>query len=251
MSGFFALAGVLGGARVLNCNCINGIDPCAGSGTELLVDVDDEHGFVGLTGRRELLQGAQRPSHNIIRMGAPLHTLPREDSRVDHLGNSRPGAITPRQKDLLDALELPRLPAYPVPPNSSSSEPEEVRKRKLLEMFQKFVMDLHIGMYLTQINSNRCYSDIHCQLIENMQTLKLDQSNGRIIEFPLTGVTRVHRMATHDKAHNGIGVYVEHIVVVEFMKRRLAFVFKELQASLQFHLCMELLIRRAQQSDPS
>merc|ERR1712050_225837 len=39
----------------------------------------------------------------------------------------------------------------------------------------------------------------------------------------------------------------EQIVVVEFMRRKLAFVFKELQVSQRFLMCMELLIRRAQQ----
>jgi len=122
-------------------------------------------------------------------------------------------------------------------------------------MYQEFTLDLHTGMYLTQLTSNRDYSDIHCQLMEDMLTLKLDQSNGRIIEFPLTGVSKVYRIVKNDDKWYSAGSAVpgfgggntEHIVVVEFMRRKLAFVFKELQVSQRFLMCMELLIRRAQQ----
>mmetsp|Transcript_54435 Transcript_54435/g.124861 ORF Transcript_54435/g.124861 Transcript_54435/m.124861 type:complete len:146 (-) Transcript_54435:122-559(-) len=111
-------------------------------------------------------------------------------------------------------------------------------------------------MYLTQLTSTREYADIHCQLMDDLQTLKLDQSNGRIIEFPLTGVSKVYRIVKNDqKWYNANSVPVpplplsnaEFIVVVEFMRRKLAFVFKEMVASQRFLLCMELLIRRAQQ----
>merc|ERR1739845_256556 len=99
------------------------------------------------------------------------------------------------------------------------------------------------------------YSDIHCQLMEDMLTLKLDQSNGRIIEFPLTGVSKVYRIVKSDdkwysattSMPGAASSNTEHIVVVEFMRRKLAFVFKELQSSQRFLMCMELLIRRAQQ----
>jgi len=161
-------------------------------------------------------------------------------------------SMTPRQKDLRDHLELPLLHTYPLPPICSPDEPEEERKKKLLEMYQEFALDLHTGMYLTQLTSSRDYSDIHCQLMEDLQTLKLDQSNGRIVEFPLTGVSKVYRIVKNDEkwysaASGATGINTEHIVVVEFMRRKLAFVFKELQVAQRFLLCMELLIRRAQQ----
>lgn len=170
-------------------------------------------------------------------------------------GTMRPSSETPRQHTLRESLELPTLHTYPVPPSSTSEEAEEVRKRKLLDMYQEFALDLHTGMYLTQLTSNRDYSDIHCQLMEDMQTLKLDQSNGRIIEFPLTGVSKVYRIVKNDDKWYSAGSSVpgsqaantEHIVVVEFMRRKLAFVFKELQVAQRFLMCMELLIRRAQQ----
>mmetsp|Transcript_4716 Transcript_4716/g.10996 ORF Transcript_4716/g.10996 Transcript_4716/m.10996 type:complete len:250 (-) Transcript_4716:148-897(-) len=169
--------------------------------------------------------------------------------------NGRSMPMTPRQKDLRDGLELPTLNTYPMPPNCNLDDDEEERKQRLLEMYQEFALDMHTGMYLTQLTSNRDYSDIHCQLMEDMQTLKLDQSNGRIIEFPLTAVAKVYRLVKNgDKWYSAgaspggsSGSGTEHIVVVEFMRRKLAFVFKELPVSQRFLLCMELLIRRAQQ----
>eukprot|EP00434_Breviolum_minutum_P023839 symbB.v1.2.021032.t1/scaffold1798.1/size163522/11 len=169
--------------------------------------------------------------------------------------NSRAsGPITPRQQDLRAQLELPQLQTYPVPPTLASDEPEEVRKEKLLEMYREFAIELHTGMYLTQLTSNRDYADIHVQLMEDLTTLKLDQSNGRIIEFPLTNVSKVYRIVKNDDKWYAAGTplpnaspHAEQIVVVEFMRRKLAFVFKELQVSQRFLICMELLIRRAQQ----
>lgn len=168
-------------------------------------------------------------------------------------GHSRHMPITPRQRDLKDQLELPALHTYPLPPNSSPEEGEEIRKQKLLELYQEFALDLHAGMYLTQLTSNRDYSDIHCQLMEDMCTLKLDQSNGRIIEFPLTNVSKVYRIVKNDDKWYSASsvpapsVSTEQIVVVEFMRRKLAFVFKDMQVAQRFLICMELLIRRAQQ----
>lgn len=163
--------------------------------------------------------------------------------------------ITPRQRDFKDQLDLPALQTYPIPPNSSAEEQENIRRDKLLDMYREFALDLHTGMYLTQLTSNRDYSDIHCQLMEDMITLKLDQSNGRIIEFPLTNVSKVYRIVKCDDKWYSAGTPLpnaspsrtEQIVVVEFMRRKLAFVFQEVQMSQRFLICMELLIRKAQQ----
>jgi len=164
-----------------------------------------------------------------------------------------PVPITPRQRDLRDKLELPWLQQYPAPPGAPE-EGEELRRKRLLRMYQEFVLELHTGSYFTQLTSSRDYSDIHCQLMEDLQTLKLDQSNGRIIEFPLTSVSKVYRIVKNDDKLYAAATMaslqpasLEHIVVVEFMRRKLAFVFTELAASQRFLLCMELLIRQAQQ----
>lgn len=180
---------------------------------------------------------------------------PRPFSGLQNLSKQSSGPFTPRQKDLTEQLQLPSLQTYPIPPNSSADEKEEVRREKLLEMYHDFALDLHTGMYLTQLTSNRDYSDIHCQLMEDLTTLKLDQSNGRIIEFPLTNVSKVYRIVKNDDKWYSAGTPLpnatpantEQIVVVEFMRRKLAFVFKDLQTSQRFLICMELLIRRAQQ----
>jgi len=173
-------------------------------------------------------------------------------SRSGELSNI---GITPRQQELRDALELPQLHNYPVPPGLGEDEPEEAKQQKLLKTFQDFVLEISVGMYLTQLTSNRDYCEIHCQLMEDLQTLKLDQSNGRIIEFPLTSVSKVYRIVkNHEKLFNASQDGEpkpqpdEHIVVVEFMRRKLAFVFDEMLASQRFLTCMELLIRRAQQN---
>merc|ERR1719158_2778628 len=89
-----------------------------------------------------------------------------------------------------------------MPPNTCREESDEAQRRKLLELYQDFALDLHTGMYLTQLTSNRDYSNIHCQLMEDLQTLKLDQSNGRIIEFPLTGVSKVYRIVKNDDRYH-------------------------------------------------
>eukprot|EP00927_Polykrikos_kofoidii_P031329 TRINITY_DN26965_c0_g1_i3.p1 TRINITY_DN26965_c0_g1~~TRINITY_DN26965_c0_g1_i3.p1 ORF type:complete len:279 (-),score=36.84 TRINITY_DN26965_c0_g1_i3:156-992(-) len=163
--------------------------------------------------------------------------------------------ITPRQRHLRDQLELPWLQHYPSTPGNSLEEPEEPRRERLLEMYREFVLEMFAGTYLTQLTSSRTYSDIHCQLMEDLETLKLDQCNGRIIEFPLTSVSKVYRIVKTEgdfcspaQAKPSPSCNVEHIVVVEFMRRKLAFVFNDLVASQRFLLCMELIIRHAHQA---
>lgn len=183
----------------------------------------------------------------------PRNTLLHEDS-FDITFTPRSGvAATPRQRELKHQLELPSLNVYPLPPTSTAEDSEEERRTKLLDMYQEFALDLVRGTYLTQLTSNRDYSDIHCQLMEDLVTLKLDQSNGRIIEFPLTNVSKVYRIVKNEDKWYAAGTSTvdppsgEQIVVVEFMRRKLAFVFKELAMSQRFLISMELLIRRAQQ----
>jgi len=168
--------------------------------------------------------------------------------------------MTPRQRELSSRVQLPDLPSYPAPPGGKTYSSEEERRKDLLETYKQFVVELHTGMYLTQLTSTRDYSDIHCQLMDDLKTLKLDQSNGRIIEFPLNAVSKVYRIVKNDDKWYNAGSLTtgatpvpplplssaEHIVVVEFMRRKLAFVFKDLEASQRFLMCIELLIRRAQ-----
>jgi len=189
--------------------------------------------------------GAPQPGHQ---RHHKQHVLQHGDA----LDFSQSSPVTPRQRSLQGRLELPALESYPTPPDCRGDEDEELQRRRLLDMYQGFAMELHRGMYLTQLMADRTYSDIHCQLMEDMMTLKLDQSNGRIIEFPLANVSKVYRLTKsagkwypaerHTVPHNA-----EQIIVVVFSKRKLAFVFKELKTCHRFMLCLELLIWRAQQ----
>eukprot|EP00747_Dinoflagellata_sp_TGD_P185359 gnl/TRDRNA2_/TRDRNA2_41880_c0_seq1.p1 gnl/TRDRNA2_/TRDRNA2_41880_c0~~gnl/TRDRNA2_/TRDRNA2_41880_c0_seq1.p1 ORF type:complete len:290 (+),score=43.72 gnl/TRDRNA2_/TRDRNA2_41880_c0_seq1:106-975(+) len=202
------------------------------------------------------------------KLAEPVHLLTRADSfdmtvtpRTSCKGDvSRTSPCTPRQQSFRDRLQLPMLRRYPVPPSCNPDDPEDRRRQQLLQLYQEFVLDLHKGIHMTQLTSNQDYSDIHCQILEDLQTLKVDQGSGCIIEFPLSAVSKVYRIVKNDDKWYSAGSLTgptpmpplplsnaEHIVVVEFMRRRLAFVFNEIVAAQSFLMCMELLIRRAQE----
>lgn len=207
--------------------------------------------------------GIERP------MFHPVHLLTHQDS-FDMTVTPRSGCkgdrpktspITPRQRNFKERIKLPKLRRYPVPPGCSSDDPEEQRREELLRVYQEFVLDLHKGIHMTQLTSNQDYSDIHCQILEDLQTLKVDQGSGCIIEFPLSAVSKVYRIVKNDDKWYSAGSLTgptpmpplplsnaEHIVVVEFMRRKLAFVFSDMGAAQRFLMCIELLIRRAQES---
>mmetsp|Transcript_73475 Transcript_73475/g.175112 ORF Transcript_73475/g.175112 Transcript_73475/m.175112 type:complete len:293 (-) Transcript_73475:17-895(-) len=167
---------------------------------------------------------------------------------------------TPRQRIFKDRIRLPAMRRYPLPPTCSSDDSEETRRQELLRMHQEFVLDLHRGMHVTQLTARQDYADVHAQIMEDLQTLKVDQGSGSIIEFPLGSVTKVYRIVKNDDKWYSAGSLTgptpmpplplsnaEHIVVIEFMRRKLAFVFAEVEAAQNFLICMELLIRRAQE----
>lgn len=181
---------------------------------------------------------------------------PRSFGDPDSPSASHSSRRTSRQQRVMDQLELPQLAMYPKPPSVESGDTDEDKRMKLLAMYREFASDLHTGMHLMQLTSSRDYSEIHCQLMEDLTILKLDQSNGRIIEFPLINVSKVYRIVkSEDKWYTpgsallGSVSNSEQIVVVEFMRRKLAFVFRDLAVSQRFLICMELLIRRAQQKE--
>jgi len=162
--------------------------------------------------------------------------------------------LTPRQRDLRDQLELPMQATYPLPPNAQHTDSNEERQRKLLEIYREFVLDLHTGLFLRQLTSNTSCSEIHCQLSEDMKTLKLAMSSGNIVEFSLLSVCKMHRVVKSGSkwyfAHSVVpdrGGDVEHIVIVEFEQKKLAFAFTELQVAQRFLLCLELVVRSVQQ----
>jgi len=162
--------------------------------------------------------------------------------------------MTPRQRELSTEVELPELPVYPILKGKVYASEEE-RKLDMLTIFKQFVLELHAGKYLTQLTSTSDYSEIHCQLMDDLRTLKLDQRDGRIIEFPLNAVSKVYRIVknedrwyTSSEEDDEVPTSnpTDHIVVVEFMRRKLAFVHDSMEASQQFLMCIEFLIRKAQ-----
>jgi len=206
--------------------------------------------------------GMERP------MSQPVHLLTHQDSfdmtvtpRNGCKGERRIAPVTPRQKNFKERIRLPKLRRYPVPPGCTNDDPEDHRIEQLLNAYQEFVLDLHKGIHMTQLTSNQDYSDIHCQILEDLQTLKVDQGSGCIIEFPLSAVSKVYRIVKNDDKWYSAGSLTgptpmpplplsnaEHIVVVEFMRRKLAFVFTDMAAAQRFLMCIELLIRRAQET---
>jgi len=195
----------------------------------------------------------------------PVHLLTQSDALeiTPRKGGLRTlsSPITPRERDFQDRIRLPHMRRYPVPPGCSSDDPDERIKQELLRTYQEFVLELHKGMYMTQLTSSQDYSDIHCQILEDLQTLKVDQGSGCIIEFPLTAVSKVYRIIKNDDKWYNAGSLTgptpmpplplsnaEHIVVVEFMRRKLAFVFSNMAAAQRFLLGIELLVRLAQEN---
>lgn len=205
-----------------------------------------------------------------VQLVPPVHLLTSQDSfdmtmtprtATSVKGDKSYGLpVTERQRTLKDRIVLPMMRRYPVPHSSKPEDPEELRRKELLKVYQEFVLDLHKGVHMTQLTSNQDYSDIHCQILEDLQTLNVDQGSGCIIEFPLMAVSKVYRIVKNDDKWYSAGSLTgptpmpplplsnaEHIVVVEFMRRKLAFVFNEISSAQNFLMCMELLIRRAQE----
>jgi len=169
---------------------------------------------------------------------------PQQVSRYHASARSRTPTLTPRQQSLMERLRLPSTARQPVCASN-------VAEDELLQIFQAFVLDLHGGVYMTQVNANDEHSDIHCQLQDDLLTLKVDQRSGCIIEFPLTAVTRIYRIVRDGKSLPSDGLVsstmAEHIVVVEFMRRKLVLVFEQQTDAQSFLMCTELLVRFAQE----
>lgn len=185
------------------------------------------------------------------------------DAVVDRFpadGGSCLPALTPRQQTLKERVRLPPMLRYPVPQDCSEDDPEEVRSDHLLRIFQDFVLDMHKGVYMTQVNAHDEYADIHCQLQDDLQILKVDQGSGCLVEFPLTAVTRIYRLVRNEGKDFSTGSSMgptplpplplhsaEHIVVVEFMRRKLVLVFAAMPEAQSFIMCLELLVRFTQE----
>jgi len=155
---------------------------------------------------------------------------------------------------------MPKTRRYHGPPEILPGALEADKQQVLMEMYEDFVLDLYKGVHMTQITMNQDYCDIHCQLLDDLQTLMVDEGSGCRVEFPLGAVSKAHRVVKNDDKWCSAGsstgstpmpplplISAEHIVSVEFTRQRLAFVFDSIAAAQKFLICMELVIRRAKE----
>ena len=165
----------------------------------------------------------------------------------------------------------------------------------LLPQFRGFVLDLFKGLILNQVLSTHEKVDSHVfflttkkpkiyvqyrfgfvicqkqvQLMDDLHTLKIDNNNGRMIEFPLETVKQVGQCILSEKegwfqqedsvkvskqdVSKAIEGHSEHVVVLKFTlpgrasKKKLAFAFEEFERAKIFRDNVELLSIKAQQT---
>lgn len=75
--------------------------------------------------------------------------------------------------------------------------------------------------------------------MDDLTTIKLDDGNGKIIVFPLPAVSTVSRGLRKTQR------VPEHLVIMEFMRRKLKFAFMSEQDTELFATCMKLIISKA------
>merc|ERR1712137_200539 len=134
--------------------------------------------------------------------------------------------------------------------NAEGAKPEPSTDNSCADL----VLDLHKGLYLTQLTDCGRHADIHCQLTADLKMLNFDLGNGRIIEFPLAAVNRVFRplMRWNDFSspeHHCSHEASKHIVMVEFVSRKLAFLFEADSDAQCFMTCIQMLKRRAHEHE--
>lgn len=186
------------------------------------------------------------------------HPLPHGDDSFD-LITSLPilPDLSSEQQNLHDHLELPLLDSRPVLPDCLCDSSHEQSENTLLKMYKAFAIKWQAGSHVKQVYENHVCSDSHMQLMENLMILKLDQNSGCIIEFPMRNVSKVYRMVKYGKrwrdAHapppvsEKMRALAQQVVIIEFMKQKIAFMFPTLPEALNFSICFGLLVKRVQQ----
>eukprot|EP00927_Polykrikos_kofoidii_P024035 TRINITY_DN21938_c0_g1_i1.p1 TRINITY_DN21938_c0_g1~~TRINITY_DN21938_c0_g1_i1.p1 ORF type:complete len:246 (+),score=34.51 TRINITY_DN21938_c0_g1_i1:151-888(+) len=157
------------------------------------------------------------------------------------------GDMPPREENLKRQINLPTMPVYPCPPTCTPADPEDQRQSELLRIYQEFVMDMHKGIRMTLLTSQHDYSEVHCWISDDLRTLKLDEGSGCIIEFPLNVVSSVQRLV---RKTNDSALPWEHVVIIEFERRKLAFAFNDLLTAQNLLVCLKLLIYQTQSFAP-
>ncbi|CAK0807464.1 unnamed protein product [Prorocentrum cordatum] len=156
------------------------------------------------------------------------------------------------RRDPAECLELPDLPAYPVPLGCTSDGDEDRRKVVLLEMLREFALEMRAGTRLTQLiipaAGGAFCETVHCQLLEDLVTLKVDAATCHIVEFPLDRASSVFCVSREgSRPSEEQGDSSERVVIIEFLQKKLRFLFADTPSSQRFLTCMDLLVQRAQQ----
>jgi len=168
---------------------------------------------------------------------------------IQHVSSMLLATQTQKQHEILERFCEDVINPRPFPIwKEQDAEPEPPPDNACADL----VVDLLMGLYFTQLTDCGRYADIHCQLTADLKTLNFDLGNGRIIEFPLVAVKKVfrlwvrgNRLSTAEcKCSQEVS---EHIVMVEFVSRKLAFVFEAVSDAECFMVCIEMLQRRAHQ----
>jgi len=179
--------------------------------------------------------------------------------------------LTIRQAKFVDNLWLPQMEVYPDVPSETSFVlggpaigavkcSKEMQRARLLDLFKDFVFEMFCGCYLTQLTRKDKTIDIHCQITEDLQILKLDQRNGQVVEFPLNKCASLHRIAMVGGESIPIlgaidkscfhGRSSEFLVVVEWERCALIFAFQDCRSQYRaerFVVCMQLLVACAKE----
>eukprot|EP00811_Abedinium_folium_P000895 NODE_10821_length_1326_cov_7.391159.p1 GENE.NODE_10821_length_1326_cov_7.391159~~NODE_10821_length_1326_cov_7.391159.p1 ORF type:complete len:323 (+),score=55.07 NODE_10821_length_1326_cov_7.391159:69-1037(+) len=205
---------------------------------------------------------------------------------------SPPTVLTKKQLELRSRLKLP-TPEMCCGEPLLAGETTEGRHRWLLDMYQDFAFELYEGMFLKQLRTDICSDRVHCQLVDDLETLKLDFEDGCIIEFPLSAVSQVRHLLRHESkwysmpagmCHSYNQVIrqdesdqrrricgeepcskgdeagpepaptfpptAEHIIVMQFQMKQLAFSFATVPYAQRFMTCIELMISMSRHRPP-
>ena len=135
------------------------------------------------------------------------------DQEPPHSNSLLSRNATQKQLRLVQALDLPEMALYPTPPGARFSDPEDVRKQILLDFYRCFALDMHRGLSLHQLVStgpgprgaevSENLAEVHVQLLDTLNAVKIDEHDGNLVEFPLRCVTTVYRLVRAGPAPAG------------------------------------------------
>lgn len=176
------------------------------------------------------------------------------------LASSGAGA-SPGEQRLREQIQLPKMGWFKLQGVYDDEDlGEEEKKMALLQIYQDSVLDLLSGLELTLMAGNQEYVDSHCQLMPGFTSLKVDYGcDNCIAEFPLKNVTKMYRVVKRRANHLHLAEHhprtsypfpeTEHIVIVEFVSRKLVFVFTNEVEAQRFLLCFEFLTWQSQHDE--